>query len=237
MMIKQTTWRSYFLAINATVINLVLLSSLLARNLGNRPVADFKFPPAFTANKITARKIKHPLPKQTAKVAKIQSYQAYQLTSDRQTITMQMSYLVGVRGDVTQYLQNYTDIPETVIEQQQIKQQPAIGSYILLADRDRAYLSSCISPRSLGTVTQKQFSQQRYQNDLNFKTAWDWLQGKSSIRDRRCLWVLLTIPLKTSDPQAASQILEAAWKDLYQWWLPNFPVSSPTKDLAISAKV
>ena len=151
--------------------------------------------------------------------------------SDIQEISLDISYLVGTRGDVETYLREYTDIPPETIKAKKVKHIEGVGYHALFANGDRqgdsksnrAYLSSCISPRSLSNVTQKQFSQFRYQNDLQLQVGLDWLQGKASIRDRRCLWILLSTPIMQSDPKTAYQVLENTWQDLYQWWLPNFP--------------
>ena len=124
---------------------------------------------------------------------------------------------------MAEYLQNYTDIQDKTIKTKSIEQIEGIGYHALLRDNKQAYLTSCISPRSLSNVTQKQFSQYRYENDLNWHTGVKWLRGKASIRDRRCLWILLSIPVTQKNIQDDYQILETAWKNIYQWWLPNFP--------------
>ncbi|MGL5793797.1 MAG: cyanoexosortase A system-associated protein, partial [Waterburya sp.] len=149
----------------------------------------------------------------------LQDTKEYQYISNGQIVNLKISYLVGTRGDIETYLQKYLKMTPTI----KIKHLESIGHHALFTNKNNAYLSSCISPRSLSNVTQQQFSQQRYQNDLQLQIAWDWLQGKASIRDRRCLWILLSTPITPSHTQAAYQVLETVWQDLYQWWLPNFP--------------
>lgn len=222
-MSNKAPWHSYFLAVNGIAINLALFYSFIATDFGNRSVSNFQFPQFFHTRQIVARQMNVEYPNSTSAIERVRDKQVYNFTLDNHGIDLEISYLVGARSDVEQYLKNYTKLPERTIEQHQIRQQAGIGYHMLLADRERAYLSSCISPRSLSSVTPQQFSQQRYQNDLNFKIAWNWLQGKASIRDRRCLWVLLSTPTDSLNTQAAYRTLEIAWKEIYPWWLANFP--------------
>ncbi len=241
-MINQAQWRSYFLAVASVGINAAVIYALIMPKASNRPVANYEFPEhlkinygdkAFEKTGLGQRAIK-PIDKEV-----IRSQQRYQYIDGETKMRLDISYLVGTRGDVETYLQNYTDLAPEIIKAKIVKQLDQVGYYTLFSGhrllrpkrtepavtvgQDRAYLSSCISPRSLSNVTQKQFSQYRYQNDLRWQVGWDWLRGKASIRDRRCLWILLSTPVDTLNTQAAYQNLETVWKDVYQYWLSNFP--------------
>ena len=218
MTIERTQWRSYILAISSISINLALVYTFFVPTAGNRGVAEFEFPASFgTAQAIVTSK-----DTSVNKQEIIKARQQYQYDRDGRAIALEINYLVGTRGDVATYLQNYTDIDTEAIKAKLIKKLEGVGYYALLTNNKQAYLTSCISPRSLSNVTQQQFSQYRYENDLNWQIAWQWLQGKASIRDRRCLWVLLSTPTQ-NNIKTDYQVLETAWKDIYQWWLPNFP--------------
>ena len=214
--------------------NLAVVYGLIVPTVGNRAVADFEFPVRFSLNStqamaVESRQVSRKADNQEQEIVK--AHQKYQYIQDDQKISLDISYLVGTRGDVETYLQEYTDIPPATIKAKKVKYIEGVGYHALFANSDRqgdfesnrAYLSSCISPRSLSNVTQKQFSQFRYQNDLQLQVGFDWLQGNASIRDRRCLWILLSTPIMQSDPQIVYQFLENTWQDLYRWWLPNFP--------------
>jgi hypothetical protein len=197
-MINQIQWRSYLLSVTGISLNLALAYSCLVPSAGNRQVAEFKFPQGFNqaiAIAETFSQNKAGTATET-KTETIQARQKYQY-SQGGVIDLEISYLVSTREGV--------------------------GYHAVLTDHNRAYLTSCISPRSPSNVTQKQFSQYRYQNDLQRQIGLDWLQGKASIRDRRCLWVLLSTPVTHGNSQVANLALETAWKDIYQWWLPRFP--------------
>ena len=227
-MIDQTQWRNYLLIVSSISINLAVVYSFLIPTAGNRQVAEFEFPQNFD----TAQAIAFPNLEAIAtpqnftnqqQTEVIKARQQYKYTKNGRAIALEINYLVGTRGDVTAYLQNYTDISEQTIKTKSIGQIEGIGHHALFRDNQQAYLTSCISPRSLSNVTQKQFSQYRYENDLNWQTGWKWMQGQASIRDRRCLWVLLSTPATKDSIKADYQALETAWEDIYQWWIPNFP--------------
>ena len=226
-MINQAQWRSYFLAVASVGINAAVIYALIMPKASNRSVANYEFPEhlkisyanskALEKTGLGQRAIK-PIDKEV-----IKSQQRYQYIGSGTKMRLDISYLVGTRGDVETYLSNYTDIAPEIIKAKIVKQLDGVGYHALFSGKNRAYLSSCISPRSLSNVTQKQFSQNRYENDLRWQVGWDWLRGKASIRDRRCLWILLSTPIDTPNTQAAYQILEKVWRDVYQYWLSNFP--------------
>jgi cyanosortase A-associated protein len=63
----------------------------------------------------------------------------------------------------------------------------------------------------------------RLQENNFLKVFLAWLLGKASIRDRRCLWTQLSIPVTELEPKQAYLILEKSWQEWYQWWQPRFP--------------
>lgn len=217
-MSKKKIWRSQLLLFCTVGISLSAVGSLILTGFGNRPVADFKFPQSFDTGDVSAYRFKTNQVKQGFK-----ANQQYQFTLNNQQFTLVMDYGVGVRGNLASYLQNSTQLSQVSINAKEIKFQPNIGHHALLKDDQSVYLSTCLSPRSLSSVTQKQFSRQRYHNDLRPIIIWQWLLNQASIRDRRCLWILLSTPINSGQVAGEYQLLEAAWGDLYRWWLPNFP--------------
>lgn len=228
-MINQTFWRSYSLAIISIGINLTVVYTLLVPNVGNRRIADYKFPAQIpvkegitkSKNSLAIANTSSPNTEKQQEV--IKARQQYQYIYNDRKINLEISYVVGTRGDIGAYLQNYTSIDQEIIKKKSIKQLPDIGYHALLNDHNHTYLTSCISPRSPSNVTQKQFSQNRYEQDLQWQIGLNWLRGNASIRDRRCLWVLLSTTNKERDSQPADQALETIWQDIYPWLLTNFP--------------
>ncbi len=219
------SWHRYFLAVTSITINLVTVSAIFAPNAGNRSVANFEFPQQIKLKSgqiIASSQLRDITTASSSQPETIKTKQKYQYILNKSEIAIEINYLVNTRGDIESYLGKYTNIPPEIIKTKQIKQLAEIGHHALISHQGHAYLSSCISPRSLSSVTHKQFSQHRYQNDLKLPIFWEWLQGKASIRDRRCLWVHLSAPIIT-DAQATYEALEMTWQDLYRWWKPNFP--------------
>lgn len=152
----------------------------------------------------------------------------YQYSRNDITLDIEMRYLVNTDGDVKSFLQNYFSTPPSPIRSMVLRQQPGVGFYSLFVAQQQAYLSTCINPRGGSTVTDSQFRQNRYTYDniydMDFKDRLlPWLQGRVSIRDMRCVWAHLSIPLKHSSPENAYQTLEKAWFSWYKWWHPRFP--------------
>lgn len=217
-MSQQKLSHNRLLFLSAVGISLTALSSLMFPRISNRDVADFEFPQSFDTGNIVAHQAS------TIKSKKgIKANQQYRFSLENKQFALGIDYVIGTRGNLTNYLQESTQLNQASINAKEIKYQADIGHYALLKDDTSAYLSSCISSRSLSSVTQKQFSRQRYHNDLRPIIIWQWLQNQASIRDRRCLWILLSIPINSSNTTDEYELLEKAWGDLYRWWLPNFP--------------
>jgi cyanosortase A-associated protein len=213
--------RTSFLATTAIGVSLVTLSTLVDPTTGNRSVASFEFPNSIPLNnwqQLDSKPLN--ITAQSDSPERLASGRSYQYTKGNTQMEIEARYIVGSRGYVESYIDKYTDINPEALKAEYSK---GIGYYYLFKDNHRAYLSSCISPRSQSTVTQKQFASNRYQADLNPTIFLNWLFGKASIRDSRCLWVQLSIPLNTSETQNTYSTLQAAWSDWYRWWLPHFP--------------
>jgi cyanosortase A-associated protein len=213
--------RTNFLATTAIGISLVTVYTLIEPTAGNRSVASFNFPSDIPLNnwqQLDSKPLN--ITVQSNNSERLESGHSYQYTKGKIDIKIEARYIVGSRGYVESYIDQYTDINPEALKAEYSKE---VGYYFVFKDNHRAYLSSCISPRSQSTVTQKQFASNRYQADLNPTIFLNWFVGKASIRDSRCLWMQLSMPLNTSQPQKAYTTLQEAWGDWYRWWLPHFP--------------
>ncbi|CDM94417.1 MAG: cyanoexosortase A system-associated protein [Limnospira sp. PMC 1291.21] len=97
------------------------------------------------------------------------------------------------------------------------------GSYSLSVDNYRVYLRSCINPRSPSAITYEQFIQNRYTYDLHFSRLIPVIMGAEPLRDHRCLWSHLSLPISNNSFEETYPILEEVWQVWYQWWHPRFP--------------
>ena len=153
---------------------------------------------------------------------KIASVKHYQYIKNNLSISVRVSYVVNTRGNVHQLIATQTDVAENILNQQRIKKHNSLGFYSLFQDNDYAYLSSCLDSQGNTTVTSQQFSENLNQIKINPSLLGKWLVGKASIRDRRCLWFHLSVPLQ-SEVNNSHAVLENTWIDLVEWWSPNFP--------------
>jgi len=146
----------------------------------------------------------------------------YKFTHKNRSLDIDIFYLSNTRGNIQQLLKEYFNIDEQTLKNIQIKQTNQ-NHYSLFAHQDRAYLSTCLNPFGYSTFTQRQFSQNLNSRQLNLRLVGNWLLGKDSIRDRRCLWTIMSIPNQQENPQVLNQTLEQAWDDYHQWWQKRFP--------------
>ena len=107
----------------------------------------------------------------------------------------------------------------------------SVGYYALFVDQDRAYLSSCINPYGDTTVTEDQFINNRDNTTSN--RIGSYLLGVTSLRDNRCLFTTISIPLEnpklvnqsTSSLVKMHQKLESVWINWHKNWHYDFPKS------------
>ncbi|MBF2028492.1 MAG: cyanoexosortase A system-associated protein [Oscillatoriales cyanobacterium C42_A2020_001] len=154
----------------------------------------------------------------------------YRFQRDAVTLNAEQYYMAS-DGNVSRYLFVHSPI-KTANASMKVKFKPDVGHYGLVSHNGNAYLSACINPRGSSTVTESQFTQNRYANDLQIARIAPWLLGQESLIDYRCLWTLMSIPLKNSSQSdaiaaesGAYQRLEDAWVSWHQWWQANFPPS------------
>jgi cyanosortase A-associated protein len=138
------------------------------------------------------------------------------------TITAEVRQELG-DGNVSRFLFVHTPI-RTANSTLQVRFQKDMGYYGVLTHEGKAYLSACINPRGGSTVTEQQFTQNRYQYDLNIGRLVPWITGQESLLDRRCMWTLMSTTVTPgTPPEIAYKTLEAAWFPWSQWWQSNFP--------------
>ena len=226
------------------VICLAVLGSLLVPGAGNRQVADFSFPdrvPLTNWELVEAKPLDQP--KLDRKVL-IASQQYIYKQVDRQ-LQIEMVYEVGSLGHSIFYPKarlpiELKDFQLLNLLEQNSRQIQGVGFYTLFVYEARSHLISCINPHGGSTVLIPQFFENRYKADLQPSRWLDWLLGRESLQDRRCLWAHLSTPVdlaanrelkpdlsKTSAIPAVTDptfpILEQAWIGWYEWWKPNFP--------------
>jgi cyanosortase A-associated protein len=144
----------------------------------------------------------------------------YQYQQESRLLSIEMRYFAyaGIE-DVRLMIQKHAALHASPA----LHYQPQVGSYVLLHDQRRAYLSACIPPRGPSTVTVEQFNQNGYLYNLRGDRLISWLVGQTPLVDDRCLWAHLSLPTEGSPPSNLYKILETVWPSWYQWWSSHFP--------------
>lgn len=217
--------RTPFLAI--TCVGLVsIFAKLVADPTLGKPTA-YTFPAVVPLSgwqpRVSLTAVKTQAAQDKQLLSKSKSYRYTQKNSHQ--LDVNMHYIVGTSGDGQLFVRKYTSIP---LDSKQLvpvtRYQKGIGYYELLSDRSSAHLVACINPRGESTVTRKQFLHNRHTYDLQLSNILLWLTTKSDLRDRRCLWTHLSMPLNQAPTQEqAYRQLETTWISLYRWWAPRFP--------------
>jgi cyanosortase A-associated protein len=149
----------------------------------------------------------------------------YSYLVDNTPIDIELRYLVGTEGDLVPFVKELgnIDINDEQLRTKSIRRDP-IGFHAFLSSPNRAYLTSCINPRGIATVTKEQFDDNGSNQATNRDVVISWLLGQQDLRDRRCLWTLISTPISSeSDREVANQKLEKIWISWYEWWKPRFP--------------
>ncbi|MEA5575962.1 cyanoexosortase A system-associated protein [Anabaena sp. UHCC 0451] len=153
----------------------------------------------------------------TDKFEVVQSGQDYSYLKNGQKLAVQMRYVINTRGEPNPFV--YQLSKELMKESQNnIKQLTGIGYYALYSDGKQAYLTACINPRGGSTVISSQFMKNRYKYDVNFKKLIPWFLGQNVLRDDRCIWTQLSMPLSDVIATDNYTVLESLWKDNYSTW-------------------
>jgi cyanosortase A-associated protein len=159
--------------------------------------------------------------------------QHYRYSRNRQMLDIEMQYIAGTNkgngdadgnGDVLRLLGTFKKILPPLPQMTVIRQHPSTGFYRLFTYQQNAHLIACINPQGISTATEAQFQHNRSTNILQPNQILSWLQGQKPLRDKRCLWVLMTLPISFPAPKNTYPVLETAWVDWYRWWQPRFPV-------------
>ncbi|OIP78301.1 MAG: hypothetical protein AUK48_01930 [Oscillatoriales cyanobacterium CG2_30_44_21] len=149
----------------------------------------------------------------------------YEYLVDNLPTNIDFRYAVGTDGDLYTLIKELTDtkIEEEDLRLKAVRKDP-IGYRAIFDYQGRLYLAACVNPRGISTVTKEQFDDNASSQTLDQDVLVGWLLGQKDLRDRRCLFTLISTPLPSnSDRQERSEKLEKFWISWYEWWKPRFP--------------
>ncbi len=223
-MMQKMYWkplRIFLLALTFSSVLTVVGKSLLYSNPEKGPSADFNFPPDLPLTEWQPLESESLEDKKTSNVVSARRYR-YQHPQNELSLDIEMRYVLDTDGNIKTLLNKHLD-SETYPDKLTIRHQEGIGFYGIAATTERAYLSSCINPYGGSTVTAEQFRNNRNTYDLQISRLVPWLLGQQELRDFRCLWTLVSMPLEGTTADQAYPVLENAWVSWYAWWQPRFP--------------
>ncbi len=212
-----------------TFVNVLLVfgRSILDPAVGKRTITPFVFPSVVPLPQWQLLE-GHPLENHTVERPPfgkvVLSGRQYHYIQNGLPLDIEMRYEVGKEADVKQLTKENTAIQFSVAQPLiVVRQRAGLGFYGLFVYQKRAYLDACINSRGGSTFTKEQFRSNRIHYDLQLNRLIPWLLGQQELRDQRCLWTHLSIPLNQSSPESSYHILENAWFSWYEWWRPRFP--------------
>ncbi len=223
MSVTLSRWQTIRIGILAATCGslvLVLGKIILLPSSGQPKLTAYEFPsqvPLSEWQQIESQ----PLP--PAQDAEILASRTYLYSQNNLNLDVEMRYLLTKHGDVKMLMQKHKRI-ERNPGKLKIRNQKGIGEYGIWETPDRTYLSACINPGGGSSVTSETFRKNRNTHDLSISRLLPWLLGQTELRDWRCLWAVISLPVDaTKSPEDVYPILETAWVSWYRWWQPQFP--------------
>jgi cyanosortase A-associated protein len=213
------TVRTWLLATIFVAVLLVFFKTLIFPREAQLGVAPFVFPATVP---LSGWQLVESKPFKITDDPNFGSSQQYRYQQHRLILNIDSHYIIRTSADVKDSLNKHL-FKEKNSASLLIRKNPNIGFHLLFNYQNQAYLSSCINPRGGSTVTFDQFRQNRNTYDLQPKRLALWIIGLEELRDWRCLWNVMSVPLETLKPEEAYAILESAWYSWYSWWEPRFP--------------
>ncbi|HEY9614615.1 cyanoexosortase A system-associated protein [Allocoleopsis sp.] len=218
-MIPWKTVRIWLLAVLFIGVLCVLLKSILFPPSNKTAVTPFVFP---TTVPLPQWQLLDSMPLKITNDPNFLASRRYRYQQSPILLTIDIHYIVNSSGDVKDFLQKHI-FSQQAASSVAIRQKVGVGFHALFSYQGKAYLSSCMNPRGGSTVTFDQFRQNRNTYDVKPGRLILWLLGFQELRDFRCMWNMLSVPLEKTKPEEAYSILENAWFSWYSWWQPHFP--------------
>ncbi|MGB3237179.1 MAG: cyanoexosortase A system-associated protein [Geitlerinemataceae cyanobacterium] len=227
---KQT--RLPLLAFNLLTAGFVLGKALLDPRMGQ--LTPFEFSPDVPLTQwqpVESERLK-PLPEPDTDGSILQVGRTYQYRQNDRLLDIEMRYVLRTQGEVENFVKDRRSQEDKKENKQPdrnekidatVGYEPEVGSYVLLADKERAYLSACINPRGESTFSREQYKHNQDIYDTEFSRLIPSFLGREKWRDDRCLWTYMSMPLEGSNPKETYKLLESAWFEWNEWWQPQFP--------------
>ncbi|MDM3848115.1 MAG: cyanoexosortase A system-associated protein [Aphanizomenon gracile PMC638.10] len=151
----------------------------------------------------------------------ILSGQIYHYQSSGQSLTVNFYYIPSSLGDIQSYYGQFSYLPDLPKLIKPLEKVNPKGHHLQFSSEENHYLTACINSMGKSTATVSQFTAYFYRPYLNPSQWLNLLNGKQTIRDRRCVWGQLSL----AKAERSDAELEAVWQTLLSYWQGNFPKS------------
>lgn len=218
----MTTWKTVRIwLLTALFIGVlcVLVKSILFSHTTQSAATPFVFP---TSVPLPQWQLLDSLPLKITDDPTFLASRRYRYQQNRNSLNIDMHYIVNSSGDVQDFVKKHI-FAQKATAPLLIRETSGVGFHALFTYQGNAFLSSCINPRGGSTVTFDQFRENRNSYDMQPGRLLLWLLGIQPLRDFRCMWNVLSVPLKTAQPEEVYPILESTWLSWYSWWETRFP--------------
>ncbi|MFM1842610.1 MAG: hypothetical protein RLZZ490_1346 [Cyanobacteriota bacterium] len=151
----------------------------------------------------------------------------YTYAKNKEILTAQAHLEVNKSGAVNHYLV-LNDIPINP-NNLEIKSDPERGTYGIVKQQDKTYLSACLNAAGKSTFEQGELTKNRYQYGMSPLGIAGWVLGLNDLTDNRCLLTIMAIPVATPNELTHHnnvKQLEAAWVAWYDWWKPQLQTAA-----------
>ncbi|NJK33987.1 MAG: cyanoexosortase A system-associated protein [Oscillatoriales cyanobacterium SM2_2_1] len=133
-------------------------------------------------------------------------------------------YLFRNDGNVPALINDIAKLPISEADITQATQEdPILGHYTYFRHQGQSYLSACVNPRGRTTVTGTQFEDNLSAEALRPSVIAAWLLQGNDLRDRRCLWTVISQPTDLAQSQKQQQQLLKILRQWEEWWQQNYP--------------
>jgi cyanosortase A-associated protein len=161
--------------------------------------------------------------KATKALYRVSHRYVYRDNAQGKPMVIAVRYLFRTDGNVPALINDIAKLTIAEAETSQTQEDAQLGHYTYFRYQGQVYLSACLNPRGQTTVTSTQFEDNLSLTALRPDAITAWLLQGADLRDRRCLWTLISQPTDTIRPAEQQQRLVKTLRQWQQWWQQNYP--------------
>ena len=98
-----------------------------------------------------------------------------------------------------------------------------VGVHAVYQHDDRLFVTACIPPTRETTVTDGELRGAQNHPDVLLRRVFPWFLGQAPLRDLRCLWTRISLPIDAASPSTTAEEINQVWIEWVQWWQNHYP--------------